>query len=403
MAWCTVGYHAVEESIYEGLVEKDCSGVWLTQIKPMQWHHTPLAAISQTKKSTARKLGAALSNTLSGERGSGTKPGKSRSHVQAQVALAMERPNYIVFSLKTKENIADMCGKKILHPLPEGLGFEMTKPFDLFEPLLLPGEWPMTIQPTLLESGKGVWDGTAFWYSDASEYVPANSKLPLQAFSPRPKPFAYYIALPAADSGTPLQHALNTVRATPLLKLLILNEPSDAMRKHLFSFQEHPEGCQGFIPVTASPSTAMTLAFFAFKPDAENDFQSKQLQLHKLQTDSLPGGNAPHQHVLCSFWMVNSETIAKQIEEGKASLQTQSWQMTVSQTAEWKHHATTVIAHKKARLENRKRRLTDEASSLESDLQSLKMQLNVVSEQLIKIEKNETQDPFTPETEHDST
>lgn len=141
MAWCTVGYHAVEESIYEGLVEKDCSGVWLTQIKPMQWHHTPLAAISQTKKSTARKLGAALSNTLSGERGSGTKPGKSRSHVQAQVALAMERPNYIVFSLKTKENIADMCGKKILHPLPEGLGFEMTKPFDLFEPLLLPGEW----------------------------------------------------------------------------------------------------------------------------------------------------------------------------------------------------------------------------------------------------------------------
>ena len=142
MEWQIVGYHAVEEAVFDEMFTDARVGSSFVQqrAKPMIWSHSPLAAIYATKKVQTRKLGGCVSDPDSAER-SGTK-GRLPKSPGKICTEALERPNYVVLRLQSKENMADMFAKSVFKAIPDSCAFEMpADAWDGFGHLHLPGEW----------------------------------------------------------------------------------------------------------------------------------------------------------------------------------------------------------------------------------------------------------------------
>ena len=110
MAWATVGYHAVEQKVFDAAVRQESEGDWFCGMSLQSWFATPLCAISQTRKENVRKLGLSLSETGDPPKGKVSKrlPGKT------VVDAALECPNYVVWRLQTTENIAELLSQGFL-------------------------------------------------------------------------------------------------------------------------------------------------------------------------------------------------------------------------------------------------------------------------------------------------
>ena len=142
--WKVVGYHAVEQSAYEDMKLKDSdSNLCFQLIKPMIWSMSPLEAIYLTKKQQARKLGGSVSDPDSDKLNfAKTRLPKGPSKISAQ---ALEKPNYVILRLQTKENMPDMFARDVFKTKPMEPTFEMSEGFDVFGHLQLPGEWLVDI------------------------------------------------------------------------------------------------------------------------------------------------------------------------------------------------------------------------------------------------------------------
>ena len=143
MAWSVVGFHAMEMKTFQRLMGEEAEGDVFHHIYPMEWCHNPLSAIERTKKNMVRQLGqtpsdpAALNSKGSGAKAKGIRGRKAR--LSDTCLQALEQPNYVVFRLKTQENMAHG------HLIPKDFGFEMKHGFHPFGPLQLPGMWELDL------------------------------------------------------------------------------------------------------------------------------------------------------------------------------------------------------------------------------------------------------------------
>ena len=110
MVWAIVGYHAVEQRVFDAAVRQECDGDWFCGMSLQSWFASPLCAISQTRKENVRKLGLCLSETMEPHKGKANKrmPGKT------VIDAALECPNYVVWRLQTTENIAELLSQGFL-------------------------------------------------------------------------------------------------------------------------------------------------------------------------------------------------------------------------------------------------------------------------------------------------
>ena len=256
-----------------------------------------------------------------------------------------------------------------------------------------PSSRPMTIQPICVAAGQGVWDGHAFWYTDDEKLLESyDLKKAFSAFSSmstmqsKPKPFAYYIALPPMPSGLSLPEVLTPENADAILNMLIRNEPNAKTKKELEKLASEEKN---HVPLTASPLTAMTLAFFSYKPVPLNENQSQPLQLHTIRTDCLPGGKAPYEHPFCSFWLASVEDLLVLMARGSAAMKTQTCHMTVTQTGEYVMHDHVIDCNRKTRLENKKRKLEEDVELFETQLVNSKEDIADVNQALSNLVNDE--------------
>ena len=138
MAWTTVGYHAMEQKFFDELISKDADACILPSLSFASWYRTPLCAISQTRKEIVRKLGVTLSETLevhpkAKAQALKRSPGKSR------VDAALECPNYVVWRLRTQENVAELVSKGILQGCQSR--FQLKEPLEPLRPFRQVGKW----------------------------------------------------------------------------------------------------------------------------------------------------------------------------------------------------------------------------------------------------------------------
>ena len=243
----------------------------------------------------------------------------------------------------------------------------------------------MTIHPVCQLFGGGLWDGHAFWYADdMGEKDAINTRRDVAMT--HTKTFAYYISLPAVDSGVPLPQVLATQRALPIFNLLIKNIADEQAREAL---QKQVLKSSQLIPFTASPLTAMTLAFFAFRPEIENGMLSKSMHLRTYRTSELLEGCPPTQHPLCSFWTGSSANVCDAVKSGASSLHTQFWRMTVNQTKDFKAYDEMVQKTSVMLLREHKRRLTLEEEDLMASLEmTKKLKADVEAKLTGLVEKN---------------
>ena len=135
MAWATVGYHAVEQRVFDAAVRQESEGDWFCGLSLQSWFATPVCAISQTRKESARKLGLSLSETFDLPKGKMTKrlPGKT------VIDATLECPNYVVWRLQTTENIADLLSQGFLRAGKNK--FELRDGLEPFLPFGQAGKW----------------------------------------------------------------------------------------------------------------------------------------------------------------------------------------------------------------------------------------------------------------------
>ena len=114
-SWTLIGYHAVEQKVFDQAVREESGcGEGLLRLCFTTWFSSPLSAISQTKKDSARKLGVCLSETV--EPPNLKQKGAKRNPDQTVIDAALESPNYVVWRLQTTLNIADLVSKGKLEP-----------------------------------------------------------------------------------------------------------------------------------------------------------------------------------------------------------------------------------------------------------------------------------------------
>lgn len=144
--WTVVGYHAIDRTAFEKLVEQEKSDEWYIDIKPMVWCETQMLAISHTRKSAVKKLGITLSD---GPEPSPKKPasGKKRStaadYSSPYGPHEWQQSNYMIFRLMTKENLAEVIASKALSPTTNGL--EMQGRFQPFSTIEMFGTWEIDL------------------------------------------------------------------------------------------------------------------------------------------------------------------------------------------------------------------------------------------------------------------
>ena len=209
----------------------------------------------------------------------------------------------------------------------------------------------MTIHPVCQLFGGGLWDGHAFWYADdMGEKDAINTRRDVAMT--HTKTFAYYISLPAVDSGVPLPQVLATQRALPIFNLLIKNIADEQAREAL---QKQVLKSSQLIPFTASPLK----------------------------------GCPPTQHPLCSFWTGSSANVCDAVKSGASSLHTQFWRMTVNQTKDFKAYDEMVQKTSVMLLREHKRRLTLEEEDLMASLEmTKKLKADVEAKLTGLVEKN---------------
>ena len=242
----------------------------------------------------------------------------------------------------------------------------------------------MTIQPVCKPDAGGVWDGRAFWYANIDEKSLSQSPLQRDAYVDALS-YAFYVALPATDSGMILDEVLATERALPLCNLLLKNEASTIVKDQAKEKLQELKQC---MPLVGNPVAAMSLAFFAFQPELEDGMRTKPMHLHTFRTVGLPGGCAPLLNPLCSYWLTNLEHLCESLKKGRATLTTQPWQMAVHQTGDWKPHQDIIEANSTDRLKDRKRMLEYQCADLAESLEVAKKQKAEVEKQLAKIKTN---------------
>lgn len=136
MSWTTVGFHAVEQKLFDEMAMKDADASSVS-MSFATWYSTPLCAISQTRKENVRKLGLSLTETVDPD--PKAKVALKRGYGKSRVDAALETPNFVVWRLQTQENIAELVSKGVLlgghnkFHLKEPVG-----PFRLFSPA---GKW----------------------------------------------------------------------------------------------------------------------------------------------------------------------------------------------------------------------------------------------------------------------
>lgn len=143
MVWTTVGYHAFEQKQFDQMCCEDSSGLYYMEVSPMRWSSSPLLAISHTRKELARKLGATLSEAQEPPKGKILK-GRGAKHDALEATL--ECPNYVIWRLQTRENVAEQVVRGVLKPMHDAAkGIDLSQPFQLFEPPRLLGQWQVDL------------------------------------------------------------------------------------------------------------------------------------------------------------------------------------------------------------------------------------------------------------------
>ena len=142
MQGTVVGFHAIDKGTFEQLVAKDSSDDWYIDIKPMVWSPNKMQAISHTRKAAVKKLGITFSE--------GQEPSKSKLTKKRYADTSAFGPDvwrssgYMIFRLKTRENLALSIASKAFFPVENG-GLEMADPFQPFCPINLLGDWEVDV------------------------------------------------------------------------------------------------------------------------------------------------------------------------------------------------------------------------------------------------------------------
>ena len=193
-------------------------------------------------------------------------------------------------------------------------------------------------------------------------------------------PCTYYLAMP--PQCLPLKEMLHVKRAFPLLKLLLQNERDQDMKVLLENCCNLTGDYVG-LPLVASPITAMTLGFFAYKPLQSVDGQESDcLHLLRFSSKDLLDTLPPHSSPLCPFWLINTVGLNRMIENQEVALVINTFKMRVSLTAKYQTQMDLVEHHEKVRLQGRKRKLEDEVSRLEEELSERKAEIEQVAKKL---------------------
>lgn len=409
MAWATVGYHAVEQKVFDAAVRQESEGDWFCGMSLQSWFATPLCAISQTRKENVRKLGLSLSETGDPPKGKVSKrlPGKT------VVDAALECPNYVVWRLQTTENIAELLSQGFLRAGKNKFelrnGLEPFLPFGqadkwhvdyaslvstwqlFFFPLLvcmgpaLPGKKkiiclprPATILPTLCDKP----NSTMFFGGDAKFAC------------------SYFLALPVAHPSISLPELLTVSRAAPLLKLLLHNEKSEDMKILLENCMADRGDYIG-LPLVSSPITAMIMGFFAYKPPTEQEQslcqqpsqlskpsqKSEPLHLLHFSAKSLIDLQPPNSHPLCPFWLFKPNGLIQRIAKQEVKLKVQKFYMEVNLNAEYQPQSSLLQRNEKARTLSKKRKLQEDITELEADIRDKKSEINEIMGRLKSMEE----------------
>eukprot|EP00438_Fugacium_kawagutii_P000049 Skav202750 [mRNA] locus=scaffold3516:24380:31633:+ [translate_table: standard] len=355
--WTTVGYHAFEQKQFDQMCQRDQTGLYYTEISPMRWSSTPLLAISYTRKEAARKLGATLSECQ--EPGKAKTPKKSGSQKQDALEAALECPNYVIWRLQTQENIAEQVVRGFLKPYHDvSKGFDMAYPFTPFELPRKNGEWRVDLVPATMQA--------IFVDQPPKRFFGQQDQTNLQC--------SYYLALPTSPTTTNLSELIQVKHAAPLLKLLLQNERDEEVKILL-------ENCCALrgdyigVPLVASPITAMTLGFFAYKPESLSGHQSQPLQLLQFNSPHLLDRMPPISNPLCPFWLMKPDGLVRMINDCLLALTVEHFKMQVTVMAEYKPQVEFLERQEKLRLQFRKRGLEERVEQLQADLDEQKAEL----------------------------
>eukprot|EP00435_Cladocopium_sp_Y103_P074479 s326_g49.t1 len=379
MVWATVGYHAVEQKVFDAALRQESEGDWFCGMSLQSWFPSPLCAISQTRKENVRKLGLSLSETVDPPKGKVSKrlPGKT------VVDAALECPNYVVWRLQTTENIAELLSQGFLRAGKNK--FELQTALEPFLPFGQADKWqvdysslvsmPATILPTLCEKP----NNTMFFGGDSKFAC------------------SYFLAMPVTHQNISLPELLTINRAAPLLKLLLHNEKSEEMKILLENCMADRGDYVG-LPLVSSPITAMVMGFFAYKPLTVQEQPSQPLKLSQ-QSESEPlhllhfcakalvDLHPPNSHPLCPFWLFKPDGLMQRIAKGEMTLKVQHFYMKVNLTAEYQSQMALLKRSQKAKMLNKKRRLQDDIKELEADIRDKKLQMDHIMGQLPSTEE----------------
>lgn len=205
---------------------------------------------------------------------------------------------------------------------------------------------------------------------------------------------SYYLALPSSQSRD-LTELLQVKHATPLLKLLLQNE-RDEDAKILLENCCALRGDYIGVPLVASPITAMTLGFFAYKPEhALSGEESQPLQLLQFSCRQLLDRMPPFSNPLCPFWLMKPCGLVRLINDCQVALTVEHFKMQVTLMAETKPQLELLQRHDKMRLQFHKRALEDRVEQLQFDLEEKKGELT----QVIKKIRAETKASEEPDPE----
>ena len=197
---------------------------------------------------------------------------------------------------------------------------------------------------------------------------------------------SYYIALPAGPRMMMLDDLLTVKRAVPMLKLLLRNEKSDDMKILL---QNCIAGRGDYIglPMMSSPITAMTMGFFAYKPEGPRELskepkqsqQSQPLHLVHIRTKSLLNLMPPNSNPLCPFWLFKPAGLMSRFHKNELTVKVQEFRMKVNMNAEYQPQADLIKHSDKARMLNLKRKLEDEVEELQAEMKEKRVQIQKIS------------------------
>lgn len=194
---------------------------------------------------------------------------------------------------------------------------------------------------------------------------------------------SYYLAMPLIESRA-LTDLLQVKHAVPLLKLLLQNERDEDMKILLQNCCTLLGDYIG-IPLVASPITAMTLGFFAYKPGVSvSGLRSDSLRLFQFSSRSLLDRMPPYSNPLCPFWLLKPDGLIRLINESEIALKIESFKMQVSEMADYKPQSDLIHRHEKLRLQHRKRDLEDKVAQLQEDLVEKKTELAHLNKKMRK-------------------